>query len=647
MTEEKKEKEGLIEFYSSYRELFEFFCNNTTIHGAIRLVCSAHNRMKTAFWVVLFIASFGLLYWQFGLLFGQYFSYPVSINMNVNSDKLLFPAVTVCTLNPYRYTAVLEDLRELDRLTEQTLYDLYRYNSSGMDALYHESRRERRSATFPLFPLERLSPEQGAGGRVRRSSGAAVREEELPIDSISWNIGFKLCNDSGKDCFYQKYSSGVDAIREWYRFHYINILARVPATSGVPLNEDSFQNFIFACRFNEDSCSEANYTHSHHPLYGNCYTFNEDHSRNDSRWASSMPGINYGLSLVLRTEQNDYIPLLSTTAGARVIIQAPDEPVLLNEGGFNIQPGVETSISMTKETMDRLGGAYSDCTEDGSDVEVKNLFNKKYTQQACVRSCFQANMVQRCGCAYYFDPLPPGEEYCDYHKQPNWGHCYYKLENEFVSDDLQCFTKCRKPCQLSEYHLSAGYSRWPSDVSKSWVFHMLSQQNQYNFTSDRSGVAKLNIYFSEMTYKSTVESPAINMVVLLSLLGSQWSLWFGSSVLSVVEMAELLFDVAAITVILYLQRRRKRQMDSVEEDSQAPTPTLPRFEGHGNPEFQSEEEPSHQFRVVADITPPPAYDSLELHAREECDDSCSCSHRSSIRSNMSVHSRASSAATNA
>lgn len=97
-----EEEEALIEFHRSYRDLFQFFCNNTTIHGAIRLVCSQHNRMKTAFWAVLWLCTFGMMYWQFALLFEEYFSYPVSLNININSDKLVFPAVTVCTLNPYR-----------------------------------------------------------------------------------------------------------------------------------------------------------------------------------------------------------------------------------------------------------------------------------------------------------------------------------------------------------------------------------------------------------------------------------------------------------------------------------------------------------------------------------------------------------------
>ncbi|KAM5140661.1 epithelial sodium channel subunit alpha [Mantella aurantiaca] len=602
--EEKTGKEGLIEFYSSYRELFEFFCNNTTIHGAIRLVCSRNNRMKTAFWLVLFLVTFGLMYWQFGLLFGQYFSYPVSINLNVNSDRLMFPAVTVCTLNPYRYHSILDDLDQLDRDTQQLLYSLYRYNVTGVQGRVPTNRR-RRQASDPLpFPLERF-PVEGSAHRVLRSADITAVEESMPVDRQDWNIGFKLCNETGGDCFYQTYSSGVDAVQEWYRFQYINILARVPKY----VSEEQLENFIFACRFNEEYCMQAgNYTHFHHPIYGNCYTFNHNHSLSDT-WRSSMPGIKNGLTVVLRTEQHDYIPLLSSVAGARVLVHGHNEPAFMDDGGFNIQPGVETSISMRMETISRLGGDYSDCSEDGSDVDVQNLFNSEYTQQVCVRSCFQAEMVKRCGCAYAFYPLPAGVKFCDYKTHKSWGHCYYRLSNEFNSNDLGCFTKCRKPCLMNDYQLNAGYSRWPTKVSENWVLHTLSQAN----LTERDGVAKLNIYFQEMNYKTVQESPTINMVMLLSLLGSQWSLWFGSSVLSVVEMGELVFDLIAIGAIILLHRYRNRKAPSVEETGRPPSPDFSFDPAERRSSHNHHNIPSHtQMRVVADITPPPAYETLDL-----------------------------------
>ncbi|XP_074839697.1 epithelial sodium channel subunit alpha [Carettochelys insculpta] len=592
----EKEQEGLIEFYKSYHELFQFFCNNTTIHGAIRLVCSKRNKMKTAFWSVLFFLTFGLMYWQFGILYRQYFSFPVNLNLNLNSDRLTFPAVTLCTLNPYRYSAVQKELDELDRITHQTLMDLYNYSMSRVQsnrAAQSTWKRSQRSLSHHVqrHPLR----------RHKRDEPASLKGNSPPVDKSDWKIGFILCNETNEDCFHQTYSSGVDAVREWYSFHYINILARIPNTKA--LDESNFENFIYACRFNEVTCDKANYTHFHHPIYGNCYTFNDG---NNSIWTSSLPGINNGLSLLVRTEQHDYIPLLSTVTGARVMVHEQNEPAFMDDGGFNVRPGIETSISMKKEMTVLLGGSYSDCTEDGSDVPVPNLYSSRYTEQVCIRSCFQINMVKRCGCAYYFYPLPPGAEYCDYTKHIAWGHCYYKLQVEFKTNVLGCFSKCRKPCEVTNYQLSAGYSDWPSTVSEDWVFHMLTRQNEYNITSKRNGVAKVNIFFDEWKYKTNGESPALSVVTLLSQLGNQWSLWFGSSVLSVVELAELILDFVAITFIVAFQQLRSRQL---------PAPVEAPPGAHDNTAFQPEASSPgapHRFTVEAVVTTLPSYSSLEL-----------------------------------
>lgn len=63
------------------------------------------------------------------------------------------------------------------------------------------------------------------------------------------------------------------------------------------------------------------------------------------------PPFSPGLSLTLRTEQNDFIPLLSTVTGARVMVHERDEPAFMDDSGFNLRPGVETSISMSKARM--------------------------------------------------------------------------------------------------------------------------------------------------------------------------------------------------------------------------------------------------------------------------------------------------------
>lgn len=94
--------ERLVELHTSFRELFTFFCTNATMHGAIRLVCSSRNRLKTVCWGLLVLGALGTLYWQFGLLFEQYWQCPVIMTVSVHSERKLFPSVTLCDMNPHR-----------------------------------------------------------------------------------------------------------------------------------------------------------------------------------------------------------------------------------------------------------------------------------------------------------------------------------------------------------------------------------------------------------------------------------------------------------------------------------------------------------------------------------------------------------------
>uniref|UniRef100_A0A8C0XBT9 Amiloride-sensitive sodium channel subunit alpha n=2 Tax=Castor canadensis TaxID=51338 RepID=A0A8C0XBT9_CASCN len=550
-----EEEEALIEFHRSYRELFQFFCNNTTIHGAIRLVCSKHNRMKTAFWAVLWLCTFGMMYWQFALLFEEYFSYPVSLNINLNSDKLVFPAVTICTLNPYRYAEIKGDLEELDRITEQTLFDLYKYNSSNTLLTRVRGRRDLRE---PLpYPLQRLPVPDPPHKPMKRAAQPPACGTTIP----KWT---GRTGGSASNCATR--TNPTASIRH-------TRLGWMQCGNGTDSITSTF------C----PDCRVLRYPWRRKPW-----------ATSSSRAASTKPPATRRITLTSTTPCMG-IATLSTTRTTPT-------------------SGCRPCQGSTMEALDRLGGNYGDCTENGSDVPVKNLHPSKYTQQVCIHSCFQEKMIEKCGCACILYPKPKDVEFCDYRKHSSWGYCYYKLQGAFSLDSLGCFSKCRKPCSVTNYKLSAGYSRWPSVTSQEWIFQMLSRQNNYTINNKRNGVAKLNIFFKELNYKTNSESPSVTMVTLLSNLGSQWSLWFGSSVLSVVEMAELIFDLLVITFLMLLRRFRSRYWSpgrgarGTREVASTPASSLP---SHFYPRPTSPSlplpDPAPSLALTA---PPPAYATL-------------------------------------
>ncbi|XP_005217258.1 amiloride-sensitive sodium channel subunit delta [Bos indicus] len=578
---EEEHGERLVELHASFRELVTFFCTNSTIHGTIRLVCSSQNRLKTASWGLLLAGALGVLYWQFALLFEQYWRYPVIMTVSVHSERKLFPSVTLCDMNPHRPHLARHHLRVLDDFARESIYSLYRFNfSDSMDALGAEV-----PGPEPAFHLDRR-----------------IRLQRLrPLDGQN-RVGFKLCNSTGGDCVERAYSSGVVAAREWYRFHYINILALLPAA-----HEDSHgSHFVFSCRYDDRDCHAQHFQTSHHPTYGSCYTFN-------GVWAAQRPGVTHRISLVLRAEQLDHLPLLSTKAGIKVMIHPQDHTPFLEHQGFSIRPGTETTIDIREDEVHRLGSPYGQCMDSTGSVDVQLLYNTSYTRQACLVSCFQHLMVETCSCGYFFYPLPAGAEYCSYMRHPAWGHCFHHLYQKLKTHQLPCTTRCPRPCRESSYKLSAGTSRWPSSTSADWVLAVLGEPSRRNpwpssasikswplplpsspsrarteGPTSRSGaqplspepcpsisLAKVNIFYQELNYRTVDETPVYSVPQLLSAMGSLWSLWFGSSVLSVVEVLELLLDAIALTLLLCCRwlcgsRGQPRAATRVHPPSQRP-----------------------------------------------------------------------------
>ncbi|XP_008576389.1 PREDICTED: amiloride-sensitive sodium channel subunit delta [Galeopterus variegatus] len=519
--------ERLVELHGSFRELLTFFCANATIHGAIRLVCSNQNRLKTTSWGLLFLGALGTLYWQFGLLFEQYWRYPVIMTVSVHSERKLFPLVTLCDMNPHRPSTIHHHLQALDEFAQENIYSLYKFNfSRGRDTPFADI-----PGPKPGFQLDRR-----------------IQLQRLSHLGSQYKVGFRLCNSTGGDCFYRAYSSGVTAVREWYRFHYVNILALLPTA-----HEDSHQShgshFVFSCRYDSKDCQARHFQTFHHPTYGSCYTFN-------GNWTAQRPGITHGISLVLRAEQQDHLPLLSTEAGIKVMVHGHHHPPFLEHHGFSIRPGTETTIGIREDEVHRLGSPYGHCTDGVEGVDVLLLYNTSYTMQACLVSCFQQLMVETCSCGYYFYPLPVGAEYCSYARHPAWGHCFYRLHQDLETRRLPCSSRCPRPCRESSFKLFAGTSRWPSAKSTDWILAVLGERGPRGQSQRKSNVAKVNIFYQELNYRTVDETPVYSVPQLLSAMGSLWSLWFGSSVLSVLELLELLLDATALALLLGFRRFR-------------------------------------------------------------------------------------------
>ncbi|XP_010621760.1 amiloride-sensitive sodium channel subunit beta isoform X2 [Fukomys damarensis] len=609
----------------TYKELLVWYCNNTNTHGPKRIICEGPKKKAVWFLITLLFAS--LVCWQWGVFINTYLSWDVSVSLSLGFKTMDFPAVTVCNASPFRYSKAKRLLKDLDALMKAVLERILAPEPSHANAtstlnftiwshaplVLINEQDPRHPEVLDLFSLSGNNHNGSAGG-----SPAPGRICGAP----GCKLAMRLCSLNGTVCTFRNFTSATRAVTEWYGLQATNIFAQVPRQELVQMGFPG-EHMILACMFGTEPCSYRNFTHIFYPDYGNCYIFNW--GMKEKPLPSANPGAEFGLKLILDIDQEDYVPFLTSTAGARLVLHEQRTYPFIKEEGIYATSGTETSIGVLVDKLRRMGEPYSPCTMNGSDVAVRNLYsdyNTTYSIQACLHSCFQDHMIRSCGCGHYLYPLPPGERYCNNQDFPDWAYCYFDLRMS-VAQRETCINMCKQSCNDTQYKMTISMADWPSEASEDWIFHVLSQERDHssNITLSRKGIVKLNIYFQEFNYRTIEESAANNIVWLLSNLGGQFGFWMGGSVLCLIEFGEIIIDFVWITIIKLVAFSKGLRQKRARAPYPGPPPTVAELvEAHTNLGFQpdstahSPRAKSYPAEEAPPIpgTPPPNYDSLRL-----------------------------------
>nr|H1AFJ6.1 RecName: Full=Amiloride-sensitive sodium channel subunit beta; AltName: Full=Beta-NaCH; AltName: Full=Epithelial Na(+) channel subunit beta; Short=Beta-ENaC; AltName: Full=Nonvoltage-gated sodium channel 1 subunit beta; AltName: Full=SCNEB [Neoceratodus forsteri]BAL46407.1 epithelial sodium channel subunit beta [Neoceratodus forsteri] len=617
-----------------YSELFVWYCNNTNTHGPKRLIIEGPK--KKTLWSLFTVTFACLVFWQWGLLIQTYLSWGVSVSLSVGFRGMDFPAVTVCNVNPFKYSKVKPLLKELDELVDILLEQFYSYSTNGtLPVVFPDMRSSYLTGDpppwyqIPLVMIDETDADNPTVTNVLGTDALSPTNNSTTNSSTEarrYKVAFHLCNTNGTDCFYKNFSSSLEAVKEWYTLQYIDIISKLPLSQKVEMGY-SGKDFILTCLFGGEACNYDNFTQFYHSSYGNCYVFNWGLDGNVL--IVSNPGVGFGLQLALDVNQEEYIPFLTTRAGARFLLHTQNTFPFVETMGTYALVGTVTSVGILVDEVQRMGQPYGTCTTDGLDVPIDNLYsqyNLSYTMQSCLWSCFQIQMVNSCGCAYYLYPLPEGATYCNNQNNSDWAYCYYLLQDS-KDHKNECLQTCIQTCNELQFRISTSMADWPSESSEDWIFHVLSYErdDSTNITMKRDGVLKLNLYFKEFNYRVITESVATNVVWLLSNLGGQFGFWMGGSVLCIIEFGEVFIDCIWIAVIRFVKWYKNRKERQVQAQYADPPPTVSELvEGYTNQGFQPDiinscspqaQPPDLYLPTTLEIpgTPPPKYDSLRVH----------------------------------
>ncbi|KAM7446208.1 ligand-gated sodium channel [Porites harrisoni] len=475
--------------------LFYDFLGYTTVHGAGRVVASGHWIRKLC-WGLLILGTLGFLTMQIPNLYQMYRERPLATRVAIEHDTSLnFPSITICDMNPLRKDDVQEYLPE-------SLKNILESGAEEDDENEEKEEKEKQEE----------------------------KEEEEDEDE-----------DGDPGTLEKEYLN-----REFLRMEISKY--KVHDLMGVG---HQFEDFVVHCTFKGVFC--GNYSSSFwsrfwHYAYGNCFVFNggkPETGRNAKIFKSNQPGPLHGLSLELNIERGQYIGGITEEAGVRVDISNQGEMPFPFEKGLSIAPGYATSIGLRKVVIKRMDPLSRNRCMENSSLDNANIYKKplqvNYSSLACKGSCLAYHQLQKCGCMHYRFPRPPGTKVCDVLNKTE-ARCVSKVQTDFTDNNLNCSESCPPLCSESTFKLTTSYSIWPTKSYEDIYKIALKERKKEVDGSDdlRDNVLKLNIFFEELNYEVISEEPSYKLANFVSDLGGSLGFWIGMSVLSFVEILELL-----------------------------------------------------------------------------------------------------------
>ena len=440
------------------------------------------------FWLVAFGACCSFCVWLVVSTFEQYYAYRVTTTIRKYSEQtyVVFPTVTMCNMNPFSTAYAVQLLEETGQL------DFVRYMSTGTLGEYAQV--------------------------------------------------------------------------------FANMQAHLNATRGYLLTSDELQqmgnleHMQFSCNFNQQICNATFFEFMHHPTYFICYRFNP---RGDLivLQEGDASQLNVEMYVGLPNQINSYY------RGLYVFVQnASNYPFDdMSPTPIRVTPGIGVRIVADRFFNAKYPHPYSECTvqEDGSLVlpladaslfELAAATNYSYTQNTCIKYCLQQLFVEQCGCY----SLTIKENLIDV---DNTSACLTSAQRECISDKYTalmsgtligeyCLPKCPLECSTSEIVTSNSFYTYP--FTSAYVSNILmtnpylntyySDQNDYVYNL-AGNVVRFEVLYESLTYTRIEEENKMSGEDLLGVLGGHLHLFLGMSLLSFVEIIELIFIVLRHVVV--------------------------------------------------------------------------------------------------
>ena len=318
---------------------------------------------------------------------------------------------------------------------------------------------------------------------------------------------------------------------------------------------------------------------------------------NDGALKQSVGGARGGFTIDLNTNLENYLPTTSSH-GFILFMRDQKEMLMLDNGGYVVAPGTETSIKLKSKHVTRLGPPHGTCDN------IESRFSKSGPHYESVQECQERQaihaMIRSCGCIPQFfaatmwfsgsidildealelirvgrtqhdnhplfqSPDPEedtsehrpkraskksdvhisDDEFLGYIMSPYFKQscgiiqqpaCEVLVQNMITKGEIQ-FSKCPEPCEYNEWEAAVASSPFPP--TKQYFEKFLKSGKLQTFEQARESVTRLHVYYDEIRVNNEHQIKAYEPQNLVAEFGGTVDLFIGFSFFTVVQLIEI------------------------------------------------------------------------------------------------------------
>lgn len=510
----------------------EDFASNATLHGVARLTSEKHI-IRRIVWLVIFLAAVGVCLQQIAGLFAKLLNNETQTITSISyKDPIPFPAVTICNMN-----AML------------------------------------------VYEIQRGASELG----TRR--GEILRRI---LRTLNDSINIPNQNDYNE---------------EFLRHQMFLVLMNSLSNEEMTNLTYKMSNILIDCSFEGQKCNASDFTPVRDRYYGRCFVFNAPgHKSNlNNPLLVNASGTINSLQLILYLDEDSYLPVVSPDLGFKVVVHDRDFIPNPHEAGRLVGPGFFTTMAVRLSIIGRLKQPYGKC-KDLTPGENKwwnymlpQLPKTKASGLTCLSTCQQQEMLKLCNCSYHGWAFPEGPAFanvpisvkqttCNVSDGDKSSVCVKKHLPRLTSTQHACKSQiCNfQRCLYNRYDVSQSSTFWPADQAFNGVIEKFKQKgldeevtdiNNKNISTRaflKKNLLKLQVYFEDLNVLQISTKPAYTPLLFLADLGGVAGLWLGCSLLSLVEIGELLCNIVMSFGRSVHKKGKQSQISEYPKSLQAP-----------------------------------------------------------------------------